>query len=394
MAVPSNIKLTGDRRDDLGIIRRAGYTSGPASMPGFDYGGVHYVTPIVQGAFWDGQGWDMPVKDGLFDEVGNFFDDFADDFKKGHTLGQFIQNTTGSEGLATVFDPAYNDVQDNMEPIAFGAPGKDNPITGVEGGGVFDDPYISTLVNMFAPGYVGAIANMGNTVVDYENAKKQGYDVSYGDTVGRGAANTGASMYLNSGDTYGYGSSALGKAGTAATTSGIVSAANGADEEQIARNAVISGLSSYAGSSAKGAYENAYNDTSDAPRGVDSQYSSENLGNWASGNTAGAFAGNLSNFGLRSLWKDPSANADSEYYQRIINSLSGYRNQLNNSQSSSFDLEGIENTPEGQQLMALFQQQQENDPQSRKSKIGGSGQYGQGSDQVEQDMMREDGYLA
>ncbi len=343
--------------------------------------GGAWVRPPVEGAFWDGQGWDMPVKDG--GGLSGFFSDFEDDFKKGHTLGQFVQNNTGSEGLATLLDPAYNDVQDNMEPVAFGAPGKDNPITGVEGGGVFDDPYISTLVNLFTPGYVGAIAGLANNVVDYENAKKQGANVSYGDTVGRSAAGAVASTYLNSGDTYGYGNTNLGRAGTAATTSGLVSAAQGADEEQIARNAAISGLSSYAGSTARDMY-------TDSTGGGPVEPSRYNTANKLGGLTSSA-----TNFGLRSLWKDPSAASSSDDYQDIINTLAGFRNQLNNRNTGNLkieDLQGIENTPEGQQLLSLFSEQDQ-PASSRSSKAGGSGQYGMGSDQVEQDAMREDGYL-
>lgn len=201
---------------------------------------------------------------------------------------------------------------------------------------------------------------------------------------GLGSMFTGAfGSELNASDPYGYGNTNLGQAGTAATTSGLVSAAQGADEEQIARNAAISGLSSYAGSTARDYY-------TDSTGGGPVEPSRYNTANKLGGLTSSA-----TNFGLRSLWKDPSAASSSDDYQDIINTLAGFRNQLNNRNTGNLnleDLQGIENTPEGQQLLSLFSEQDQ-PASSRSSKAGGTGQYGMGSDQVEQDALREDGYL-
>lgn len=288
--------------------------------------------------------------------------DFEDDFKKAHTLGQFVENASGSNDLARLFDPAYESVQHDVDPVAFGAPGKDNPITGVEGGGIFDDPYITAALN-FIPGIGSAISTGGsilNRHVDYENAKEQGYNPDYGQNVVKPAAMAAGSYYLNTsngGDPYGYGTSVGGKAGTAATTSGIISAAGGQTAEQQARNAAIAGLSTYGGGY---------------------------LAEQTNSADAGKFGSMATNLGLRELWKDPEAVDMGDYYSSLVDNFTRFQNQIGNYDEPMVNIEELQNSPQGSQLLAMFKQQEEASPNKR-STAGGAGQYSSGMDQLEQE---------
>lgn len=287
--------------------------------------------------------------------------DFEDDFKKAHTLGQFVENASGSNDLARLFDPAYESVQHDVDPVAFGAPGKDNPITGVEGGGIFDDPYISAALN-FIP-VVGSAISAGGSMInkqsDYEQAKAAGYNPDYGQSVVKPAAMTAGTYALNTsngGDPYGYGTSVGGKAGTAATTSGLMSAAGGQTTDQQVRNAAIAGLSTYGGG-----------------------YLAEQTGSA----DAGKFGASATNLGLRELWKDPEATDMGDYYSGLVDNFTRFKNQTSNYDEPMIGLNELENTPEGSRLLELFQQQ-EGTMQAKKSRAGGAGQFASSNDQLEQ----------
>jgi hypothetical protein len=148
-------------------------------------------------------------------------------------------------------------------------------------------------------------------------------------------------------------------------SSGASSAAAGDSGDQIGRNAVIGGASSAAGQYVGGEY----------------------------GRPAGQFAGGATNLSLRKLWEDPGAIDMSAYYQDIVNQYTGWNDQYEMQSAGDGSGAGwaeLEQTPEGQALMALFEEQKK-DP-AAKGAIGGAGQYGAGSDQVKDEFTGE--YLA
>jgi hypothetical protein len=149
-------------------------------------------------------------------------------------------------------------------------------------------------------------------------------------------------------------------------TSGTTSALRGDSSEQIGRNAVIGGASSAAG-----------------------QY----LGETFNSQPAGQLASSATNLSLRKLWEDPGAVDMGQYYQDMVNQYANWNNQYEMKDSTAgtgADWEKLAQTPEGQSLLALFEEQKK-DP-AAKGAIGGAGQYGSGSDQVKDEFTGE--YLA
>jgi hypothetical protein len=288
----------------------------------------------------------------------------ADDaFRNSHTVGQFTEDVTGSEGWGLLADPAYKTVQKEADPYAFGYIDE----SGKSHSGIVDNPIGGAIANYFSWGAAGAV----NSASDYKQAKDAGYDVDYGQAVAKPAVTGAALSYVGSQNPYGYGYSNLGKAGTAATTSGLYSASQGQDFDQQLRNAAIAGGSSYAGSTARDAYTDAIGG---GPVEPDRQKAANQLGSLTS---------NASNLGLRTLWKDP--NATDPDYSGIINQFNSARNQITNQNSEEFDpqaLQELQNTPQGQQLAALFEQDQKTS--GKKVTAGGAGQYASGGDQLEQ----------
>lgn len=182
-----------------------------------------------------------------------------------------------------------------------------------------------------------------------------------------GAVTSGVTQGVGK-DPYGYGTSNLGQAGTAATTTGLLSAAQGQTLEQQLRNAAIAGGGSYAGSTARDMYTDS---TGGGPVEADRMKAATSLGNLTSMGT---------NLGLRTLWEDPSKLEPD--YQSIINQYNAASNQANNTQDlfNPEALQELQNTPQGQQLLFLFEQEQATS--GKKPITGGSGQYASGGDQT------------
>jgi hypothetical protein len=209
----------------------------------------------------------------------------------------------------------------------------------------------------------------------------------WGNAIGTGAVGGALNAGLGS-NPYGYGTSNLGQAGTAATTSGLVSAARGNDFETQLRDASISGASNYAGNTARD-YVARDLTMSDAPRGVDPSTSGQQTGKQpyynydSTSNNAGALARNATNLSLHTLWEDPNKLDPSKQYQDIMSDWALYRDQNNNQGANGDTLEAMANTPEGMQALAMWESQQQ-EAASKKVKAGGSGQYGTSDPQVQQ----------